>query len=192
MSKPSLVIVLAEDQRQGQFTYRYLIFAGIRPDCVRLIIAPSGRGSAEQWVRKNFPIQVQKCRSRHAQSGLFVMLDADREPVSRHLDELDKALTAQNQPGIDATLDSIARLIPKWSIETWILYLSSEGAIQPAVTEDVPYKNAKSAEEWTELIPTAAKVLISLTRRGAVTPGNLPGSLRHGIHEIPRALPVER
>lgn len=188
MSRPSLVIVLAEDKLQGQFIYRYLKRAGVR-SYIRLILSPSGRGSAEHWVRKSFVVQVQKCRSRHAKTGLFVMLDADRESVAKHFAELDNALAAQSQPKVDPVHDAIARLIPKWSIETWILYLSSEGAIQPPVTEDKPYKKAKSPDGWTKLIPAAANVLFAWTRRGSVAPANLLDPLRSGLQEIPRALP---
>ncbi|MGH9607722.1 MAG: hypothetical protein ACRD3N_18695 [Terracidiphilus sp.] len=140
-------------------------------------------------MRKSFAVQAQKCRSRHAKTGLFVMLDADRESVAKHLAELDNALAAQSQPKVDPAHDAIARLIPKWSIETWILYLSSEGAIQPPITEDKPYKKAKSSDEWTNLIPAGANVLLAWTRRDSVAPDNFLDSLRIGLQEIPRALP---
>lgn len=191
MSKPSLVIVLAEDQRQQQFIYRYLKSADIRPSQIRFHISPSGRGSAEQWVRKSFVVQVRTCRARHAQTGMFVMLDADTNTVLERLRTLDEELGSAGQRPIDQDRDSIARLIPKRNIETWILVLSMQGRSQ-RVDEFSDYKPTKSSEDWTALIPAAAATLVAWMRPSATLPINLIDSLRQGIREIPYALPPGR
>jgi hypothetical protein len=189
MSKPSHVIVLAEDQRQQQFIYRYLKIAGVRPDQIRSHISPSGRGSAEQWVRKYFPDQAKKCRARNtrADTSMFVMLDADTKTVQERLEVLDDALKNAGQSPIDKNRDPIARLIPRRNVETWILVLSLEPTLPP-VEEESDYKPKKSAEEWTSLVPAAAKKLLAWSRPSAA-PANLIDSLWLGICEIPRALP---
>lgn len=197
MSSPSLVLVLAEDQRQKQLIYRFLLKAGIGPHQMTIEVSPSGAGSAEQWVRKNFARQTRKCRARNARNaqtstGMFVLLDADRLSVQAHLSELDAALIAADQPRYDPATDNIVRLIPKWSIETWILYLVSKGAAKPPISEENSYKDSKANEQWSELIPEAADALFEWTRQTVVLPENLIGSLRHGIEEIPRALPAGR
>jgi len=123
---------------------------------------------------------------------MFVLIDADKLSVQTHLGELDTALIAANQPKLDPANDPIARLIPKWSIETWILYLVSRGASERILREEESYKDSKTNEQWSELIPDAAATLFEWTRQTAVFPENLLDSLRHGIQEIPRALPKGR
>jgi hypothetical protein len=189
MSKPSLVIVLVEDQRQRQLIYRYLKHAGIRQDQMRLQISPSGRGSAEQWVRNSFVVQVRKCRTRQARTGMLVMLDADSNSVDERLRALDEALVAGGQRPIDQNRDMIARLIPKRNVETWILVLSQK-ASAALLDEHSDYKRKRTEEEWTSLVPVAAATLSEWTSPSAALPDNLIDSLRRGISEIPRALTV--
>jgi hypothetical protein len=194
MSSPSFVFVLAEDQRQKQFIYRFLVKAGVGPRHMRIEVSPSGEGSAEQWVRNNFARQARKCRARnaHNSTGMLVVLDADKCSVQEHLSELDAALAAENQPKLDPVSDPIARLIPKWSIETWILFLSSNGDSGAPISEDAAYKSSRTEEQWNELISLASATLYALSRSSAALPANLIDSLRCGLQEIPRALPVER
>jgi hypothetical protein len=194
MSSPSFVFALVEDQRQEQFIYRFLMKAGIGPHQMRIEVSPSGEGSGEQWVRKNFARQARICRARNANNatGMFVLLDADKQSVQKHLSELDAALAAENQSKLDPAHDPIARLIPKWSIETWILFLSSNGISATPVSEDIPYKGSKTEKQWNELIPQASETLYAWSRPAAILPENLIDSLRRGLQEIPRALPVGR
>jgi hypothetical protein len=123
---------------------------------------------------------------------MFAMLDADRRSVQQHLGELDSNLVAANQSKLDPARDPIARLIPKWSIETWILYLISKGAAKPPISEDRPYKDSKTKEQWSELIPQAAATLFEWTRPTAALPEDLIDSLQRGIQEVPRALAAGR
>jgi hypothetical protein len=157
-------------------------------------VSPSGEGSAEQWVRKNFVRQARKCRARktRASTGMFVMLDADNASVEEHWAELDRALVAEDQPKYDSVSDPIARLIPKWSIETWILFLSSNGTPERALNEDDPYKISRMPEEWSGLIPQASSTFSHWSGSAAEHPKILLDSLRRGLDEIPRALPTER
>lgn len=194
MSSPSLVFVLAEDQRQKQFISRFLTRAGFVPRQMRIEVSPSGQGSAEQWVRKNFARQARICRARNARAstGMFVLLDADSGSVQEHLHELDAALIAEEQPKYSSATDKIARLIPKWSIETWILFLNSSGTAQSSFSEDKPYKDSRTSEQWSDLIPTASETLYAWTRTIADRPKKLLDSLQRGLQEIPRALPVAR
>jgi len=190
MSNPSKVFVLAEDKRQKQLLYRFLVAAGIGPHQMTIEVSPSGQGSAELWIRKNFARQAEKCRARNARAatGMLVMMDADALSVQEHWNELDAALAAENQPAYNPTSDPIARLIPKWSVETWILFLSSNGESKPTISEDKPYKELVSAEQWSESIPEAARTLYAWTKTSAVRPLHLLDSLQRGLDEIPRAL----
>lgn len=194
MSSPSWVYVLAEDQRQKQFIYRFLSAAGLNPHQMTIEVSPSGQGSGEQWVRKNFARQARKCRARNvrASTGMFVMLDADSGSIEEHWAELDGALVAEGQPKINTDTDTIARLIPKWSIETWILFLSSNGASEPSLNEDTPYKNSQTPEEWSELIPQASGALYKWSKSITERPKSLLNSLQRALDEIPHALPAGR
>src|SRR5271157_1449146 len=126
MSSPSLIYVLVEDQLQRQLIYRFLIRAGINPHQMSFALSPSGRGSAEQWVRENFARQAEKCRARNARAStsMFVMLDADTGTIQERLDVLDEALKSTGKKPIDTNRDPIARLIPRRNVETWILCMS--------------------------------------------------------------------
>lgn len=188
MSKPSLVIVLAEDQRQKRLMYLFLKSAGVRPRQIRFHLSPSGRGSAEHWVRENFAEQVRVCRTRHAQTGMFVVLDADTMTVQERLDTLDRALLSVGQNPIDPNQDKIARLIPKRNVETWILFLTLKGEADPPIDETTDYKRTRTGEEWSALIPAAVETLCAWTRPSAALPTNLIAGLRLSVGEISRAL----
>lgn len=151
MSKVSQVIVLVEDQSQKMLIYRYLIGTGLKAHAVRIELSPSGKGSAENWVRKRFPQEASVYRNRHAQTALIVAIDADTLTVQARLGQLDQAL---KDSGMPAVLDGeqIARLVPKRNVETWILCLNR----QP-VDEVSDYKASKS--DWTSLIRSAAETL---------------------------------
>jgi hypothetical protein len=196
MNNPSHIFAIVEDQRQMQFLYRFLRCEGIKPHEITIDFSPSAQGSAEQWVRENFAKQVGKCRARNAGrravTSMFVVLDADNQSVKAHYDELDNALEADRQQKLDPVSDPIARLIPKWSVETWVLFLSFGGAVQPPLTESKSYKHSRSDEQWSELIPRASKNLSAWTHIAASRPDNLLDSLQRGLDEIPRALPLDR
>src|SRR5437879_5761518 len=120
MNKPSLVIVVLEDDHQKMLIYRYLVKCGWQRHAVRIHQSPSGRGSAESWVRERFVKETIACRSRQARAltVLIVMIDADTRTVHDRLNQLDQALTDNGQ-GTVADTERIARLIPKRNVETW-------------------------------------------------------------------------
>jgi hypothetical protein len=66
MSKPSLIIVLLEDDHHNMLIYRYLIKCGWKKHEIRIHRSPSGEGSAESWVRKRFVEETNVYRSRQA------------------------------------------------------------------------------------------------------------------------------
>lgn len=192
MSSPSRVYALVEDQRQRQLLYRFLLKAGVSPHQVQFELSPSGQGSAEQWVRENFARQLGKCRARNARAAtsMFVMLDADVARVDERLHALDESLVSAGQARFDTGRDPVARLVPKRNVETWILYLSTKGIVRSAINEEQDYKQTKTGDEWSKLIPAAAEVLHTWTTNVRERPPNLIDSLRCGIQEIPRALPA--
>ena len=120
------------------------------------------------------------------------MLDADTRTGQERLNVLDEALVCAGQTPINPGRDSIARLIPKRNVETWILYLCAEGAGGPVIDEEQDYKYTKTADDWSRLILQASETLFAWTRQAAILPDNLISSIRHGIQEISRVLPVGR
>jgi len=65
MSKYTQVVILCEDRQQEVFARHFLINCGIDRRRIRVNVAPKGIGSGEQYVRKNYPIEVKIHRSRN-------------------------------------------------------------------------------------------------------------------------------
>ena len=95
MSNPARVIVLVEDQRQRNFVQRYLERLGYSYREIRFEVSPTGKGSAEQWVREQYPKQVRAYRSRAArvQIALIIVIDADMNDVEYRQQQFRDALT---------------------------------------------------------------------------------------------------
>jgi hypothetical protein len=179
MTKPSQVILLVEDSHHQQFIFRYLSSLDLQRREVRVEKSRSGAGSAEQWVRERFPIEVQAYRARHARTKLIVVIDADAHTLNERLRQLDRALKEAGVPPIrDA--EEIARLVPKRNIETWILCLNDD-----AVDEDENYKTTRN--DWSELIRSAAVRLYVWSRPNAAVPPLCVASLQFGIQELRKA-----
>ena len=71
----------------------------------------------------------------------------------------------------------IIHLIPKWSIETWVLCLTDA-----EVVEEKSYRHDHRINP--ETVQTAAKVLFAWTRPNAHIPDNCVPSLRLALPEV--------
>jgi hypothetical protein len=180
MSKPSQVIVVVEDGRQQALIRRYLKSRGLNEHQMRFSRSPSGRGSAESWVRKKFVDETKVYRTRHARTELVVMIDADTSTVQDRYNQLDRALTESGN-GIVGKAERIARLVPKRNVETWILCLNQE-----IVDENADYKTTRIS--WSRLIPAAGNTLHEWSRSKADPPGNCVSSLLTGVRELKRLM----
>jgi hypothetical protein len=180
MSKPSLVIVVVEDDHHRMLIYRYLLYSGMKAHEIRVHRSPSGHGSADNWARKRFVEETKEYRRRQARarSALVVMIDADSSTVQHRFHQLDQALTQNGMP-IVADGDKIARLVPKRNVETWILWLN-----ETAVDEESDYKAIRS--DWSQLIPAASEKLCTWVRSQAELPNTCIDSLRTGVRELER------
>ena len=96
-------------------------------------VSPAGKGSAEQWVREQFPQELRRHRAKHPRSGLVVVIDADTSDVVERIRGLEKACDDQSveRRGPD---EPVLFVIPKRNIETWLAYLKGQ-----AVNEDDEY-----------------------------------------------------
>ncbi|MGO8789968.1 MAG: hypothetical protein ACLQVL_21640 [Terriglobia bacterium] len=179
MSNPSRVIVLVEDEHQKMLIYRYLISCRFKRNEITISPSPSGRGSAERWVREEFVKEADACRNRQARArtALIVMIDADTLSVQDRFNQLDQALRERGKPTVGEG-ERIARLVPRRNVETWILYLNDE----QDVNEDTDY--AEERRKWHELIPPAAEMLCQLTQSKIEPPDRCISSLRIGTGEL--------
>lgn len=185
MSKRCLVIVVAEDENHEMLIRRFLRNRGLDTHEMRIEHSPAAEGSAESWVRKRFPLEVNAYRRRHARTGLIAIIDADTVTVQHRLTQLDQALRDAGKQPVDPDNEQIARLVPKRNVETWILCL-----IGQAVEEETDYKNTRT--DWTQVIPRAAETLGQWTRLRDGLPENCTGSLQAGIRELKHLRVLDR
>ncbi len=176
MNKRCLVVAVVEDEHHRMLVYRYLSNSGMWP--IRILLSPSGYGSAENWVRKTFVKEVSAYRTRHAQTKLIIVIDADTGNVQDRWRQLDQALRESRKEPVNTRTERIARLVPKRNIETWILCLHGQ-----MVDEETNYKRARN--DWQELIPQAAETLLQWTR-AAHPPEHCIDSLQSGLTELKR------
>jgi hypothetical protein len=178
MPSPSLAVVVVEDERHRMLVYRYLLERGLSRHQIRIKPSPSGRGSAEQWVRAMYAAEVKEYRIRRAKAAtaLIVMIDADTHSVQGRLAQLGHALQENGAHSIRND-EQIAHLIPKRNVETWIRCLNEH-----VVDEATDYKEPR--DDWNELITRASETLFQWTRPNTVLPTYCIDSLRKGVSEL--------
>lgn len=73
------IVLLCEDSQHEAFTRRFLKGVGWNIRELRVEKSPSASGSAEQWVREEFPneLRIYRQRKARAASALIAMIDAD-------------------------------------------------------------------------------------------------------------------
>jgi hypothetical protein len=118
------IVVLCEDQQQGVFLRRFLLGFGVDARGIRVQTSPAGAGSAEQYVRREYPCEVNAYRNREkrVQTRLIVVVDADQLTVDERHAQFTGELANQNVPP-RADRDLISIVVPKRNIETWIRHL---------------------------------------------------------------------
>ncbi|MDM8517390.1 hypothetical protein QUF76_14425 [Desulfobacterales bacterium HSG16] len=120
MNKASQIIVLCEDKAHEVFAKRFLKKGwGVKPRAIRVLPYPDGKGSGKKHVYDNISLETEGLRKRHASTILLVIQDADELSIDQIKSNLDEVSLRSNN-------DSIAYIIPKWHIQTWIAYLDGE------------------------------------------------------------------
>ncbi len=175
-----MVVVIVEDDHHKMLIYRYLLRNGLSSHQITIKLSPSGKGSAEQWIRTAYASEVKAYRIRQAKAAtaLIVIIDADTKTVQERVAQLSRTLDEEGLPEIE-NQEQIALLIPKRNVETWILCLTEQ-----TVDEATDYKRNK--HDWQELIPHAAERLFQWTRPNAALPYNCIDSLRNGVRALNR------
>lgn len=127
MSRNVNIVVLCEDRQHEAFARRFLGQAGKGMRVQRVEISPKGRGSGEQFVRKQYAKEVAYYRAKAHKVGqaLIVLIDADGRAVSERVAQIEEAAVegsqGRRQPG-----ERIAVFAPARNIETWIAYLDGQ------------------------------------------------------------------
>lgn len=171
--------ILCEDVEHQRFAYHVFLNLRFSRHELRFEVAPSGRGAADQWVRKRYSHEVKAYRRRFQSQrvGLVVLIDADRLSVDERHRQLDDALTDAGMPCRD-TSDVIVIFVPKRHIETWIAYLLDYGA-----DEEQAYKNTVRDAD----IRQPAQRFVELFRlQREQRPDNLLPALERALDEMRR------
>ena len=123
------IVILCEDSQQEAFIRRFLKGMGWQMREVRVEKSPGG--SAEQWVRERFPLElrVYKQRRNLASSALIAMIDADTRQVEERIGELKRECDSAGVPFRDND-EAVAIAVPKRNIETWIHYLDGQNVTE--------------------------------------------------------------
>ena len=134
-------LVLCEDRKQESFLRA--ILKGLRIEDVRSEVAPRGKGSAEQWVRLRFPDQARAFRSQaphQANLVLLVATDGDAMGGVARKATLDQSLESKGHVARSPD-ERIAYMVPTWSIETWLAWLSGQSSQLDGFAETKRFKD---------------------------------------------------
>ncbi|MBF0497669.1 MAG: hypothetical protein HQK58_14015 [Deltaproteobacteria bacterium] len=121
------LVLLCEDSQHEAFIRRFLKGMGWNTRELRVEKSPSAGGSAEQWVRQKFPIELRVYRQRRqrAASALITIIDADVSSVHDRITEFEDECNSKGIPFRERD-EAVAIVVPKRNIETWIHYLNGE------------------------------------------------------------------
>lgn len=128
------IVLLCEDSQHEAFTRRFLKGMGWNKRELWVEKSPSAGGSAEQWVRENFPkeLRIYRQRRTRAASALIAMIDADLKSVQNRINEFKKACKDEKL-SFRSRDEAVAIGVPRRNIETWIHYLNGESVNEKAV-----------------------------------------------------------
>jgi hypothetical protein len=171
------IVLLCEDSQQESFVRRFLQGTGWNNREIRVEKSPNAKGAAEQWVRERFPKELLAYRNRssRAASALVAVIDADIRSVLQRSDEL---CAACREEGVSfrSEGESVAIVIPKRNIETWIRYL--EEIPGTGVDEEIKYPKLQRERECKPAVDR----LLELCKTTGL-PANAPPSLTAACSE---------
>lgn len=112
------VVILVEDTAQRDLLHHFLRACGLSSRQTHFKVSPSSHGSAEQYVRDEFPREIRDLRRRQWIDSMLIVM-TDTGTVAARRAELARALRPDPpvEPG-----EPIVLLIPKRNVETWIRY----------------------------------------------------------------------
>ena len=127
------IVLLCEDEQMACFARRFLKRRGLTARDIREEKAPPGKGSAEQWVRNRYPIELKAYRDEQA-DALLILTDADRLSVEERLKTLADECLKENVPQRRPE-EQVILVVPDRNIETWLAYLRGQDVDNTTVYE---------------------------------------------------------
>lgn len=154
------VDILCEDRRSERFLVRLCERFGIK--VLYVYIAPAGKGTASDWILKQYASLVRRRRSKNHQRflGLLVHVDGDNLGLAVRKEQFATQLREEQlDPRSDS--ESVALLVPTWSIETWLASLNgADGVTETQSLKALP----PYAELWRDGDSEAATILTAAQR----------------------------
>lgn len=183
MPRGVFVVVLCEGLQDWVFARRALSTMGCESHEFRVLKSPKGRGAGEQFVRENFPMQLQAFRARAARRKtiLVVCTDADKLTVEARRRTLEDALRAEGIAQRDAR-EPVAILIPRRNIETWIHHLLDGVGVDEEIT--YPKYEGHESDAWPAADEFARRVMAEEDKPAPARV--VPPSMERGITEARR------
>ncbi len=127
------IILLCEDKQTNSFVRNFLKHRNFKGRDITTLPLPARSGSGEQWVRKQYPKQLEAIRNRR-NAYLIVVIDADTGTLDNRHKELAKACREQDIPPRDHKEDpNVLHIIPRRNIETWLAYLDNNNVDESTV-----------------------------------------------------------
>ncbi len=171
------LILLAEDNRTSRFLQAVLKRLGVNIRHLDSQIAPSGQGSGKAWIEQELVRQCNVLRSKNFQKNLklIAVTDADHESVAQRKQILLSGMGREKE-------EKICLLIPKWSIETWLLHFRDI-----PVTEDEKSKPIYESKIVDKSVRKEAGIFVDQFRnfKAGVNVKTLP-SLKEAFQELSR------
>jgi hypothetical protein len=125
VSRPVQLVLLCEDQQHEVFLRRFFKEMGWELRELRVEKAPGGRGSAEQFVRRRFPVELTAHRSRGGSHVLVTMIDGDRHGDDGRRRQLDAACR-EAETAVRGRSERVVLAVPTRTSESWFAYLDGE------------------------------------------------------------------
>ena len=137
------IILVVEDKCLERFCRRALESLGFARHEIRVRELSNGKGSAKQRVDQCYAkeVKIHRATAKFQKVALLIGTDADELTLETRSQTLQQALAVEGLPPRDSR-EAIIHWIPKWSIETWALYLM--GA---SVDENTEYRSTPQARD---------------------------------------------
>lgn len=150
-SSQARIEVWCEDHAQERFARALLTgHFGLDRRRITFHIAPSGQGSASQWVSLKYRDALRLARVKRHQQRLGFLVIVDGDNVGR----IERMRALAGAPDVRPDADRIAIWVPTWSIETWIMWLAKE-PVEPPLDEARSIKELANHRGFARLLGAA-------------------------------------
>ena len=102
------IVILCEDSQHETFIRRFLKKKGWGPRDLHVVNHPPGKGSKEQWVREQFPKELEAYRERSSKTSVALCLGAAER--TRRLREISQKRLVRRTDGRLASRNRKANL----------------------------------------------------------------------------------